>query len=225
MKNLRLKIYLFRRRNYKAQGDLDIKFKKYLKKRKGFFIEIGANDGIHQSNTFYLEKKKKWSGLLVEPGMKAFASLIKNRSDQNIFINAACVPFYYEKEFVEFNDYYLMGYIEDINTDNNTIEHKKFSEEYIGKTDLKYSKYNVPAKTLNSILLENNAPKNIDFFSLDVEGEELSVLEGLDFSIFKIKYIFIESRDKKRTIDFLVDKNYELIEDFNSNYLFRLKMS
>ena len=113
----------------------------------------------------------------------------------------------------------------DINTDNNTIEHKKFSEEYIGKTDLKYSKYNVPAKTLNSILLENNAPKNIDFFSLDVEGEELSVLEGLDFSIFKIKYIFIESRDKKRTIDFLVDKNYELIEDFNSNYLFRLKMS
>ena len=225
MKNLRLKIYLFRRRNYKAQGDLDVKFKKYLKKRKGYFIEIGANDGIHQSNTFYLEKKKKWSGLLVEPGKKAFTNLIKNRSDQNIFINAACVPFYYEKEFVEFNDYYLMGYIEDINTDNNTIEHKKFSEEYIGKTDLKYSKYNVPAKTLNSILLENDAPKNIDFFSLDVEGEELSVLEGLDFSIFKIKYIFIESRDKKRTIDFLVDKNYELIEDFNSNYLFRLKMS
>ena len=83
----------------------------------------------------------------------------------------------------------------------------------------------MPAKTLNTILLENGAPKNIDFFSLDVEGEELSVLEGLDFSVFKIKYIFNESRDKKRTIDFLIDKNYEMIEDFDSNYLFKLKMS
>lgn len=225
MNNLRLKIHLFRRRNYKAQGDLDIKFKKYLKKRHGFYIEIGANDGVHQSNTFYLEKKKKWSGLLVEPGKNAFSSLIKNRSDTNIFINAACVPFYYEQDFIEFNDYYLMGYIEGINTDNNIDEHKKFSEEYIGNTDLKYSKYDVPAKTLNSILLENNAPKNIDFFSLDVEGEELSVLEGLDFSIFKIKYIFVESRNKKRTISYLVGKNYEMIEDFDSNYLFKLKMT
>ena len=104
MKNLRLKIYLFRRRNYKAQDDLDIKLKKFLNKRNGFFIEIGANDGVHQSNTFYLEKNKNWYGLLIEPGKEAFSRLVKNRSRRNIFVNAACVPFYYEKDFIQFVD-------------------------------------------------------------------------------------------------------------------------
>ncbi|MDA9209738.1 hypothetical protein N9O94_01190 [Acidimicrobiia bacterium] len=43
--------------------------------------------------------------------------------------------------------------------------------------------------------------------------------------LVKIKYIFVESRNKKRTISYLVSKNYEMIEDFDSNYLFNLKMT
>ena len=220
MKGLRLKFYLYRRRKYKAQDNLDIKLKKYLKKRRGFFIEIGANDGIHQSNTFYLEKNKNWSGLLVEPGKEAFSRLIKNRSKRNIFVNAACVPFYYDKDFVNFNDYYLMGYIDEINTDNNLTEHQIYSEEYLNNTDQVHSSYLVPAKNLNTILLENNAPKNIDFFALDVEGEELSVLEGLDSKTFTIELLLIESRDLYRTVEFLNKFNMSLIEEYVSNYLF-----
>ncbi len=221
MKNLRLKIYLFRRRNHKAQDDLDIKLKKFLNKRNGFFIEIGANDGIHQSNTFYLEKNKNWYGLLVEPGKEAFSRLIKNRSGRNIFVNAACVPFYYEKDFIQFNDYYLMGYTESINTDNDLIDHKNHSVKYLNQTDQDYASYSVPAKNLNTILLENNAPKNIDFFSLDVEGEELSVLEGLDFQTFNIEFLLIESRNLRRTTEFLDKKNMNLVKEYGSNYLFK----
>src|SRR3712207_4024508 len=33
----------------------------------GFFVEAGANDGIDQSNTYYLESRCGWSGILVEP--------------------------------------------------------------------------------------------------------------------------------------------------------------
>ena len=223
MNRLRLIFYLFRRRNYKAQDDLDIKLKKYIKKRSGFFIEIGANDGIHQSNTFYLEKIKNWSGLLVEPGKEAFSRLIKNRSKRNIFVNAACVPFYYDKDFVRFNDYYLMGYIDKINTDNNLTEHKTYSQEYLSNTDQAHSSYLVPAKSLNSILLENNAPKNIDFFSLDVEGEELSVLEGLDFTTFSIELLLIESRNLDRTVEFLNKYNMYLVEEYGANCLFKRK--
>jgi|SRR5690606_25049761 len=34
--------------------------------QKGYFIEIGANDGFNLSNTLYLESEWKWDGLLVE---------------------------------------------------------------------------------------------------------------------------------------------------------------
>ncbi len=221
MNEFRTKFYLFRRRNYKAQNDLDIKLKKFLNKRNGFFIEIGANDGIHQSNTFYLEKNKNWSGLLVEPGKEAFSRLIKNRSKRNIFVNAACVPFYYDKDSITFNDYYLMGYTEVINSDNDLVDHKNHSMRYIKNTDQDYSTYSVPAIDLNTILLENNAPRNIDFFSLDVEGEELSVLEGLDFQTFNIELLLIESRDLRRTTEFLNKKNMSLIEEYGFNYLFK----
>ena len=63
MNNLRLKIYLFRRRNYKAQGDLDIKFKKYLKKRHGFYIEIGA----HQFNQHKFDQRMNSKHLSNQP--------------------------------------------------------------------------------------------------------------------------------------------------------------
>ena len=221
MNKFRIKFYLFRRRKYKAQDDLDIKLKKFLNKRNGFFIEIGANDGIHQSNTFYLEKNKNWSGLLVEPGKEAFSRLIKNRSKRNIFVNAACVPFYYDKDSITFNDYYLMGYTEAINSDNDLVDHKNHSIRYIKNTDQDHAIYSVPAIDLNTILLENNAPRNIDFFSLDVEGEELSVLEGLDFQTFNIELLLIESRDLRRTTEFLNKKNMYLIEEYGSNYLFK----
>ena len=50
-----------------ALNDIDRKLEKYLDFEEGFFVEAGANDGFNQSNTYYLEKIKKWSGILIEP--------------------------------------------------------------------------------------------------------------------------------------------------------------
>ena len=58
-----------KRRLYKSRpalNDLDRKLEKYLNYRDGYFIECGANDGYSQSNTYFLEKKLNWRGLLVE---------------------------------------------------------------------------------------------------------------------------------------------------------------
>src|SRR5215831_4591146 len=46
---------------------LDVKLAEHLSSRRGFFVEAGANDGLAQSNTLYLERYLGWRGLLVEP--------------------------------------------------------------------------------------------------------------------------------------------------------------
>ena len=68
---------------YTALNELDKKIEKYLNYKDGFFIEMGANDGINQSNTVFLERKYNWHGMLIEPSEK-FTLLKKNRSKLNI---------------------------------------------------------------------------------------------------------------------------------------------
>ena len=73
--------------NFKSLNDLDKKMLKYINFRNGFFIEMGANDGVNQSNSFYYDKSLGWNGVLVEPTHK-FDSLINNRSKpNNILLN------------------------------------------------------------------------------------------------------------------------------------------
>ena len=76
---------------YSAINDLDKKMKDYINYRDGYFIEMGANDGIRQSNTYYFEKKLNWKGILIEPNKENFLKCKKNRSKGNKFYQVACV--------------------------------------------------------------------------------------------------------------------------------------
>ena len=75
--------------------------------------------------------------------------------------------------------------------------------------------------TLNKILDLSDAPKIIDFLSLDVEGAEFAVLNGIDFNKYKFKYMMIECRNFKKINNFLKEKNYHFIEKLtHHDYLF-----
>ena len=56
-------------------------------KKNGFFIDLGAYDGIQTSNTYYLEKELGWNGICIEANSNVFNSLKVNRTSINI--NAA----------------------------------------------------------------------------------------------------------------------------------------
>ena len=51
----------------------------YNHKKNGYFIEVGANNGIYLSNTYLLEKKYNWKGICIEPHPIEYEKLIKNR--------------------------------------------------------------------------------------------------------------------------------------------------
>ena len=57
---------LFRLR-YFSLNSLDKKLEEYLDLDAGYFVELGANDGVNQSNTLYFEKFRGWHGVLIEP--------------------------------------------------------------------------------------------------------------------------------------------------------------
>ena len=55
-------------------------------------------------------------------------------------------------------------------------------------------KISAPEKKITDILIENKAPKKINFFSLDVEAHEYEVIEGLDLNLFFLEVFLIEIR-------------------------------
>ena len=201
-----------------ARNELDLKLKKYLNFSGGFFIELGAHDGITQSNTFYYEKKYNWKGILIEPVPKLFNYCKKYRSNKNLYFCNACVSFDFNKDKVKLIYSNLMTTAVDLTSDDYRKKHLADPElNFFEKNNYFYAN----AKTLNSILKESKAPNIIDFFSLDVEGAEFDVLNGIDFSIYNFKYIIIETDNFERLDKFMTNKNYKFINKYNSNdYLY-----
>ena len=73
--------------NSQLGQDLQV-LKYYSNKRNGFFVEIGASDGIHFSNTYLLESKYNWKGICVEPLPDKFLNLCSNRPNSYCCNNA-----------------------------------------------------------------------------------------------------------------------------------------
>lgn len=164
--------------------------------KHGYFIELGANDGLNQSNTYKLQKDFGWSGLLIEPSPIQFAKCVRNRSFANIpaIKCAACVPFGYVDKFVEIEEANLMSVAKGLNVSNeDATSHADIGKQFLADSRLRYQ-YGAIARTLTSLLDEVKAPNFIDLLSLDVEGNELAVLQGLDFNSYKPKWILAEVR-------------------------------
>jgi FkbM family methyltransferase len=211
-------------KKFYAANSLDIKMLEFINYDNGYYIEVGANDGIRQSNTLYFEENKTWKGLLIEPLKDKFLQLKKNRSAKNAFENCALVSNDYKKKNIELSYSDLMtATLSNKNTSNikkNLIEGRKhlniFEKEKIIKTRV---------STLNNLLIKNSSPKIIDFFSLDVEGFEMEVLKGVDFKKYKFRFILVECIGNFENIKkFLVRRNYVYKKKLsNIDYLFNYK--
>lgn len=206
---------------YSGLNNLDQKLEKYLNYNNGYFVELGANDGVSQSNTLYYEKYKGWRGVLIEPTPHNYLLCRENRSPTNKIFCNACVSFDYKQKFVEIAYSNLMSAPLGLESDiSNPLEHAAQGKEFLKPSHENFI-FGALAKPLSILLDEANAPLVIDFLSLDVEGAEIEVLKGIDHSKYIFKFMCIETRNQEKIALYLDTVGYKMIERLSTHdYLF-----
>jgi FkbM family methyltransferase len=148
---------------------------------QGTFVEIGAYNGMDESNSRFFEVCLGWEGLLVEGQPGNYQRLLRNRPFAHKMSFAPSCDAEYEKvnKTIQFANYPF--------TNSGLKGHAK---SYDTKLHV-----DVPCGPFSPVLEDIFAfsNKRINFFSLDVEGAENLVLKTMDFSKVMIDVIMIES--------------------------------
>jgi FkbM family methyltransferase len=175
----------------------------FPKDYKGYFLDIGAHNGIDINNTYYFEKQG-WDGICFEPIPEVFAQLKQNRICKSvqkaISDKEGISQFFKIKGYSEM----LSGLVDHYNQDhiariNKEIEQQNQEFEYI----------DVVCSTFDREVSETN----IDILSLDTEGSELSILKSIDFSKYNIKIMIIEyNYHNPELLQLLNDNNFEILQ-------------
>jgi FkbM family methyltransferase len=177
----------------------------FEQKENGFFVDIGANEGVRISNTFFLEKIRKWKGICIEPLPVEYKELQKNRTSINFNI---CVS-----DFEGITDFtYVEGYANMLSGISDAY-HKTHMERILGEVNHyggKIHNIKVPCRRLQSIFDELKITE-VDFCSIDTEGSEFKIIKSIDFDRTLVKVFIIENNYKETQIeDFLISKGYVL---------------
>lgn len=162
-----------------------------------YYVEIGANDGIYLSNTYSLEKNLGWKGILSEANQNLVPKLQTTRPSS--LIDGRAVTDVSGQEVV-----LLM-------TKNS--EYSSLKGISIQSAQLEDStESTVISVSLTDLLTEFSAPKNIGFLSVDTEGNEYEIIQGLDSNIYRFSFVAVEvSRNPKQIKSLMKSLGYTQI--------------
>ena len=166
-------------------------------KRHGFFVEVGASDGLKFSNTALLEKDLGWSGILIEPAKIYWKALNHNRK---CALDSRCAWSRSGEtvDFIETTEPELSTVAKFLNCD--------------GAPRKGVGWYPVETVSLNDLLSEHSAPNQIDYISLDTEGSEYTILSSFDFDKYDVKIFTIEhnyTSNRERVYELMTSNGYE----------------
>jgi FkbM family methyltransferase len=188
-------------------------YENYFKnKTNGFFLDIGAHDGITGNNTFLFEKLG-WSGICIEPIPSVFEKLKNNRNC--ILIESALCETSGEDDFLVLEGYteMLSGLIRNYDARHiSRIEHELISMG--GRKEV------IRCKTIT--MDELNLPPVIDYVSLDVEGSELNILKTIDFNKYQINFMSIENNYHDINItNIMLENNFKIVSNLGCDTIFK----
>ena len=217
-------ISIFAYKKSYSQGSMDLILNHIFKDKKdGFYIDVGCQHPIKNNNT-YLLFKKGWTGINIDlDNVNIDLFNFFRPKDNNI--NSAISN---KVEKVKLFYYHQKSPI-------NTLD-----EKISLKQQAKIEKIiDIQTNTLENIL-DNYSIKTIDLLTIDVEGFELKVLNGLNFDKYKPSVIIVEFLDleankweipynnldnvlKSEIYSFLINKNYKLVNWVNGDLVFSQK--
>jgi FkbM family methyltransferase len=177
--------------------------------KNGFYVDVGAHDGITINNTLYFEKNNNWSGINIEPIKKVFDKLVINRPN-NINLNCAVCNNDGETDFL-----CNTGYTEMISgiKDNFDIRHfERLQRENIQHHSIT-ELIKVETKKLETILHEYDI-SHINYLSIDVEGAEFEVIKSINFDKVFIDVIGFENNYNDVSVpivEYLQNKGFIII--------------
>ena len=216
------KILVFKKKYFSFSGvDVIIEniFKSY---NMGIYVDIGCQHPIKNNNT-YLLYKKGWCGLNIDldkDNIDLFNIARPNDCNVNIAISNKI-------DDVDLYFYHNRSPI-------NTIDKKTSDFQNAQVSEVKKIKTNTLDNIINNSKFSN---KKINLLSVDVEGHELEVLQGFDFTSYKpdvivvefldlttkkleVKNLNIENLFKTELYKFLISKNYVLANYIYSDLIF-----
>lgn len=162
----------------------------------GSYVEMGAYDGVQESNSRFFDICLGWSGLLIEANPTMYQKLLSNRphAHRMSFAPSCNATQEANNHTLQFHDYPLTN----AGLSGSALTYK---DRHV---------VDVPCGSLTPVLLDIFEGGHVDFFSLDVEGSEPSVVENIDFDKVFIELLMVEhsnthcgskceSRDRVRT--------------------------
>jgi FkbM family methyltransferase len=182
-------------------------------KETGFFVDVGAFDGVHLSNTYAFERRG-WEGLCVEAAPFYYAQCTKNRPRSRC-CNVACTAV--EKGLVEFQ-FERSGLFSGIAADVKAVT------DVYSRAQLPFDGFDtvrVPSATLNRLLAGTDV--RIDFVSIDVEGTEIDVLSGFDLARYRPRVLVVEANsaeERQALVEHLAARGYTLARALAWNHFF-----
>ena len=208
--------FFINKKTYSMDGE-DLFIKNFFKDKIGLYVDVGAYHPLELSNT-YLLHKRKWKGI-------------------NIDINPLSIDYF---NFLRPNDINLnlgvakknstkMMYFQKNKSPLNTLNLSHAKKIFSNK----FKKKKIKTKTLTTILDNTKfKEKEIDFLNIDTEGNDLEVLQSLDFKKYIPKLICIELIDhfnpdlkkikKHKIYKFLIKKKYKLVWSGHFSHIFKL---
>ena len=167
---------------YAAHGiDQYIKETFFPNKTNGYFIDIGAHNGIDINNTYYFENEG-WDGICFEPLPEIFEQLKQNRKCK--VVQKAISDVIGSSQFFTIKGYsnMLSGL-----ADKYPQDHIARINQEIEQYDQNYDYIDVMCSTFDKEVKQTN----IDLLSIDTEGAELDILKTINFNHYNINIMII----------------------------------
>lgn len=155
----------------------------FPRKKNGWFVELGAANGIGGSSCCFLERIG-WRGICVEPSLTFFPKLRRNRP------KAIC-------EHVCITD--RTGHV--LFQENGYLSRVVYEPQY----EFDRRQRRMASITLGDLLEKHRFPKVIDYLAMDVEGSERRILSTFSFDDYRILAI---STEGDRADDILIRNQF-----------------